>query len=168
MSAPRTTYHVFIDASDTRLQEKSSARLKDEDEDLPCKINFEGLLRAFESESRVIDIAFLYGSPPPPNDRVWKSANDYQCNSENEVYMAMVTEIVWVASRLNYSPEAASEKEDAVFVIVSGSRNLIPAVRIVLEYGIPVELWTWKANFSRKYIDLYQDYQSLLSIHVFD
>jgi len=50
-------------------------------------------------------------------------------------------------------PKAAEKIRKTTFVVITGDRDMMPAVKRVLESNIRVELWGWKSGMSQ-YLDL--------------
>ncbi|KAK4141934.1 uncharacterized protein C8A04DRAFT_30485 [Dichotomopilus funicola] len=100
--------------------------------------------------------SFLYGSRPPPNDSVWKAfeKNKFETNiydrahggKEKEVDNSMSVDMATKATDLRIraevmaDPEATEKKDNTTFVAITGDRDMMPAVKRVLECGIRVEL----------------------------
>jgi uncharacterized LabA/DUF88 family protein len=101
------------------------------------------------AEGRKIRKAFLVGSRPPPNDRVWKLAerggfevktHDRDSNNREK---AVDSELVAQGTRI------ICTTPPAVLVVASGDRDFIPLVRIAHDEGWTVEMAAFESAFSR-------------------
>ena len=101
------------------------------------------------ANGRKIRKAFLVGSRPPPNDRVWKLAKQsgfevktYDRDSNNKE-KAVDSELVAQGTRI------ICTTSPAVLVIASGDRDFIPLVNIAHDEGWIVEMAAFESAFSR-------------------
>jgi uncharacterized LabA/DUF88 family protein len=100
------------------------------------------------ADGRKIRKAFLVGSRPPPNDRVWKLAerggfevktHDRDANNKEK---AVDSELVAQGTRI------ICTTSPAVLVIGSGDRDFIPLVNIAHDEGWIVEMAAFESAFS--------------------
>jgi len=111
------------------------------------RIDFGGLLTVL-ANGRAIHAAILVGSRPPPNDGVWRAAeqffdvfvHDRDANNKEKAVdtelVAQGTEIICVAA------------EPMALVIASGDRDFIPLVRVAQRRGWEVEMCAFASSFS--------------------
>ena len=163
-------YYVFIDDSNLWIegQKYKGRKLKDSGIDPRYRVDLGRLLTLLISKDDQLVKAFLYGSRPPPNDTVWRAAREknivvdvfdraggVEHGREKEVDIAMAACMTAEASDLKsaykYGVDLPYDISDVVFVIVTGDRDMNPAVTRVLDAGIHVELWAWKKAISVVY-----------------
>ena len=150
--------YIFVDNSNLWIpgQEASAKKLVDADTDSRFRVDLGKFLQLITKE-RHIAKAFLYGSvKPPPNDSIWKAARKHNFEvkdfprsrggREKEVDVAMTLGIVE-----NLYTET---KENAVFIVVTGDRDLKSPIEKVLDNGVPVELWSWERAMARDFCKL--------------
>ncbi len=188
------TCMIFIDDSNVWIEAQKFAasgnshmpKLQDSDRDPRLRIDI-GKLVARLRRNRTQGPSFLYGSRPPPNDSVWKAfeKNKFKTNiydrayggKEKEVDNSMSVGITREATRLSVKaelmaehlgdPKATEMKDKTTFVVITGDRDMMPAVESALQDKIRVELWGWKSGISRAYLDL-AAMNGLLSVHRLD
>ncbi|AEO71854.1 uncharacterized protein THITE_2124712 [Thermothielavioides terrestris NRRL 8126] len=190
---PRETCMIFIDDSNVWIEAQKFAasgnshmpKLQDSDRDPRLRIDIGKLVERL-LRNRTQGPSFLYGSRPPPNDSVWKAfeKNKFETNiydrsyggKEKEVDNSMSVDIATKATELSMEakllakhgdPKATEKKDNTTFVVITGDRDLMPAVERVLQDKIRVELWGWKSGISRAYLDLAAA-NGLLSVHLLD
>ena len=154
--------YLFVDNSNLWIEgQKFSARklqLSDTVQDPRFRIDLGSFLRLVIGK-RSIAQAFLYGSTPPPNDSVWRAARlknftvetykramGVQYGREKEVDVAMATQITLLAAKCN-----EDDKENTVFIIVTGDRDFIAPVKTAIKENIHVEMWAWKSGMNILY-----------------
>jgi len=140
------------------------SKLQDSHCDSYLPIDFGKLVERLRNKDRTQGSLFLYGSRPSPNDSVWKVFENKQFKTniydythggeENEVNNSTSVDITVEAVELHieaefrakhfYDLEAAEKKDKTIFIILTGDRNIMPAIKCVLECNIRVELWGWK------------------------
>jgi hypothetical protein len=119
---------------------------------------------------------------------VWKAfeKNEFETNiydrtyggKEKEVDESMSVDIAVKATELQIeadliakhfsNPKATEKKDKTTFVVITGGeRDIMPAVKYVLECNIRVELWGWKSGISQAYLDL-AAINALLSVYLLD
>ncbi|EPE03063.1 hypothetical protein F503_08677 [Ophiostoma piceae UAMH 11346] len=160
--------NIWIEAQKFRVRGNTHMpAIIDSDRDPRLRINIGKLLHEL-GQGRERVWSFLYGSRPPPNDSVWEAfkRKKFQVKifdrsfggKEKEVDNAMSADIAEMATELRveskYSDKARQKMEQTVFVVVSGDRDMLPAVRKVLTNGIAVEVWAWRSNISNGYLQL--------------
>ena len=147
-------------------------KLQDSNRDPRLRIDTGKLVEGLR-RNRTQGLLFLYGSRPPPNDSVWKAfeKNKFEINiydrthggNEKGADKSMAVDIAAKATELQIEAEfmakyfgdaKATEKEDKTTFIITGNRNMMPAVQHVLKCKIRVELWSWKSGISQVYLDL--------------
>lgn len=166
----RKYFYVFIDDSNLWIegQKYKGQKLKDSGMDPRFRVDLGRLLSLLIKKDDQLVKAFLYGSRPPPNDTVWRVARQknfvvdvfdraggVESGREKEVDIAMASCMTWEASELKsaykYGADLPYDISDVMFVIVTGDRDMKPAVTKVLDAGIHVELWAWKKAISVVY-----------------
>lgn len=186
---------IFVDDSNVWIEAQKFAasgnshmpKLQDTDRDPRLRIDIGKLVERLRRKGRTQGPSFLYGSRPPPNDSVWKAfeKNRFETNiydrafggQEKEVDNSMSVDMATKATELSHEAafmakhfgdrKAGEKKDKTTFVVVTGDRDMMPAVKRVLEYDIRVELWGWKSGISQAYLDL-AAIDDLLSVHLLD
>ncbi|EON99059.1 hypothetical protein UCRPA7_5386 [Phaeoacremonium minimum UCRPA7] len=103
------------------------------------------------ADEKTFDIRVnLYGSTPPPVDTVWRAIESHNVKvstfarsswtgREKEVDAEIVADSVDEAS------EAYRDQMPSTFIMVSGDRDLLSAIRKIRDkYGFSVHVWSWK------------------------
>jgi endonuclease-3 len=117
-------------------------------QDPSWRLDFSGLLAAL-ADGRKIRQAFLVGSRPPPNDNVWKMAEQSGFKvktherDRNDKEKAVDAELVAQGTRIICTTPAP-----AVLVIASGDRDFVPLVNIAHEMKWTVEMAAFNSAFS--------------------
>ncbi|RSL41997.1 hypothetical protein CEP54_015639 [Fusarium duplospermum] len=86
-------------------------------------------------------------------------------NPEKEVDTALVAESVTEAARALREGLKDTQIE---FVIVSGDRDMRPAVKKIINCGFKVNVWSWKGVLSKAYRDLEEKKAGRLKVHLLD
>jgi len=97
----------------------------------------------------------LYGSEPPLLDTVWKSIRkklinvkthkkSSWTNKEKEIDTTLVADAV--KGIITQSPEKAGD--DRTVILFTGDKDMLTVVRMALEYGWKVEIWSYNAALS--------------------
>ncbi|KAH6843166.1 hypothetical protein B0I37DRAFT_399566 [Chaetomium sp. MPI-CAGE-AT-0009] len=191
---PGETCMIFVDDSNVWIEAQKFAasgnshmpKLQDSDRDPRLRIDIGKLVERLR-RNRTQGPSFLYGSRPPPNDSVWKAfeKNKFETNiydrahggKEKEVDNSMSADMAVKATELRIKaelmaqhfgdPKATETKDRTTFIAITGDRDMMPAVKRVLECKIRVELWGWKSGISQAYLDL-AAINGLLSVHLLD
>lgn len=141
--------------------------LNDRDRDPRLRIDIGRFIQRL-CGSRRRDGLYLYGSRPPPNDTVWQAfeRHEFKTNifdrsyggKEKQVDSSMVMDITKIATRLQMRAESdlniKAELENTVFIVITGDRDLLPPIELVLDCKIHVELWAWRDGISKEYFKL--------------
>jgi hypothetical protein len=159
--------YVFVD--DTNLwvsgQKAQGKHLKDVDHDSRFRVDL-GRFLTLVTKGRLISKRFLYGSTPPPNDSVWKAKEKHfvvqkysrsGSGKAKEVHAAMVRDIMKTSNDTN-----------TVCIIVTGDRNLKPAIDDKLENGVHVELWSWNDALATEFRQLANTNSELFEANLLD
>lgn len=153
--------YVFVDHSNLWIagQTAQAKKLKDADRDSRFRVDLGKFLHLLVKD-RHLSKAFLYGSVPPPNDSIWKAARKRNfkvktfqrsgSGREKELDVAMAHDITKNLYHLVYT----ESKENVIFIIVTGDRDLKPPILDTLDNGIPVELWSWDDAMAREFRQL--------------
>lgn len=158
-----TECYVFIDDSNLWIagQQAQGKKLKDADIDPRYRVDL-GRFLFMVLKDRSITRAFLYGSIPPPNDTLWNAARKKnfdvktfersRSGKEKKVDVAMATDITELATEKKYS----SSGRQAVFIIVTGDRDMSTPVQLAIGKSdlISVELWAWDYSMAREFRQL--------------
>ena len=116
----------------------------------------------------------LYGSRPPVVDSVWKAIelHDIKVRTflrsswtrrEKEVDAELIADSVEEASEAYYNTIPA------VFIIVSGDRDLHAAVVKIAKRGFPVHIWSWKNGIANSFTKEDKDIDPrLFRVHYLD
>ncbi|RSL91045.1 hypothetical protein CDV31_015566 [Fusarium ambrosium] len=86
-------------------------------------------------------------------------------NPEKEVDTALVAESVAEAAR---ALREGLKDTHIEFVIVTGDRDMRPAVKKIIDCGYKVNVWSWKGVLSKAYRDLEQKRAGRLKVHLLD
>jgi uncharacterized LabA/DUF88 family protein len=141
---------VLVDNSNVYIEgKKCSAKRKGMvGDDNSWRIDFGRLLTQLAA-GRKIRAAILVGSRPPPNDAVWKMAEQggfkvitHERDASNKE-KAVDTELVAQGTRL-----IVTTPTPAVLVIASGDRDFLPLVNIAKETAWEVEMAAFSSAFS--------------------
>jgi hypothetical protein len=188
--------HFFIDDSNVWIEAKKFAAKGNvnmpplqgtggKNEDPRLRIDLGRLIEVIAAGREIpADSSFLFGSRPPPNDSVWKKARQLGFTvdvfdrergkphgKEKEVDTAMVAAIIEQATELDVEArtnrEKLEEKQRTVFVLVTGDRDMRPAVKGPLRKSIQVELWAWESGLSREFRKMSAQ-ESLLEVRYLD
>ncbi|KAM7186315.1 hypothetical protein V8F20_011450 [Naviculisporaceae sp. PSN 640] len=186
----RETCMLFVDNSNLWIEAQKFAasggshmpKLKDNDRDPRVRIDTAKLVELLCC-GRIQGPSFVYGSRPPPTDSIWDAfkKNGFEAHiysrarngKEKEVDTSMVVKMSSKSTDLDVRAElgghdAKERKNNTIFVIVSGDRDMLPAVKhIVVDCGIRVELWAWNSNLSQEYLMMAND-NELFSIRFLD
>ena len=112
----------------------------------------------------------LFGSTPPPVDTVWAAIK-----SRNVKVMTFVRS-TWTGREkqvdtsigLDSALQASDDLHAGIrseFMILSGDRDLYPAVTKIMQRGFPVHVWPWKNALASVFA---HDKNELLQIHLLD
>ena len=145
--------HMFVDNSNIGRDDEISVDLE----------KLKGLL----SDNRGVFEAILYGSSSA-NSTYWNKAEKIgfqvktfelsRTGREKEVHVSLACDIV----------ERLHTTKNMIVVIVTGDRDMKPAVVKCLEKQVPVELWAFKDPLSEEYNRLEKKYPDLLSVKLLD
>ena len=86
----------------------------------------------------------------PRNDSIWKIkkikviSHDHKFCKENKVDTDLTTKIVETVCDLK-------ERENFVFIVVTGDSDFMPPIKSVLDRIVQVELWSWKHSMSAEF-----------------
>ena len=126
------------------------------DHDHRVRIDYGGRLRPdnLAGKNRVVKEATLYGSVPPPVDTFWEKVRTYKwvvktyerssvTHKEKEVDTELVADVTEVVCK-------TPVHERGTIIIISGDRDMRPAVEKALENGFEVQMYIWKNATSLK------------------
>ena len=150
--------YVFIDDSNLWISGQTAAarKLRNVKKDPRFRIDYGKLLLMVKKE-RKLARAFLSGSMPPPYDTIWKAIEDKfklklfershgkEKKVDNELSCQMMETLY---------KELPKNEEDAVFIVVTGDSDLMPAIKRVLNEKVRIELWSWKHSVSSEFTAL--------------
>ncbi|KAK4244699.1 hypothetical protein C7999DRAFT_43665 [Corynascus novoguineensis] len=116
----------------------------------------------------------LYGSIPPPVDTVWKVIESHDVrvitfkrSSWNQREKQVDAELI--ADSSTQAVEAYYKQVPAVFIIVSGDRDVRSAVVKITEHGCPVHLWSWDNGLAKVFREDDDEIaQNLFKVHSLD
>lgn len=125
------------------------------------------------SQGREVRKATLYGSVPPPVDTFWERVKRYDWDvktkvrsvvtgKEKEVDAQIVADVTEVV--------CSSSQPQGTIIIISGDRDMQPAVEKTLEHGWRIEMYIWKnATSLRNHLDSYnKKYPDMVSCKFID
>lgn len=167
---------IFVDDSNIWIEAQKFAasgkgrlpKLEDSDQDPRFRVDIGNLVNIL-SNGRKVTRSFLYGSRPPPNDKVWKSYERFNFDlkiydraasgKEKQVDNSMATDISRHATILETKakmnpkdhPEYKEELDNMTFIVISGDRDMLPPIRLALQCKIRVEIWAWESGISREH-----------------
>lgn len=116
---------------------------------------------------------FLFGSTPPPVDSVWVAME--ACN----VHVSTFPRSKWtgrekqvdqkIASKsVSHASNAYHSGNPCEVIIVSGDSDMIAAVETIREeYGLSVDIWSWKDGLAHEYLQLQKKDQDI-KVHLLD
>lgn len=112
----------------------------------------------------------LYGSTPPPVDTVWKAIEFHKVAVHTSARSTWTGREKEVDNKLGLdSVEQATEDsfrmERSEYMIVSGDRDLRPAVEKIVKRGFRVHVWSWKNSLSNVYKEMAHD---SVRVHLLD
>lgn len=146
--------YIFIDDSNLWVVGKKAQgkKLIDASADSRYRIDF-GKFLDLVTNGRHLSKAFLYSAVPPPNDSVWKAGREknftvktFQCFGKDQVNVAMTSDIV--------ASLCTETKKNVTFITVPGGNALAIPIKMVLDKGVPVELWSWEDAMAREFRQL--------------
>jgi uncharacterized LabA/DUF88 family protein len=132
------------------------------DHDHRVRIDYGGCLHPdnLAGKNRVVKKATLYGSVPPPVDTFWEKVRTYKwvvktyersyvTHKEKEVDTELVADVTEVVCKTPVHLRGT-------IIIISGDRDMRPAVEKALENGFEVEMYIWKnATSFRDSLNMY-------------
>eukprot|EP00043_Microstomoeca_roanoka_P006231 m.61270 g.61270 ORF g.61270 m.61270 type:complete len:891 (-) comp13329_c2_seq1:977-3649(-) len=135
------------------------------------RVHLEGLLTLVNSHYGYIAEARLYGSVAAPHEGLWQGAKAKNFTvltfdkagksvhgKEKEVDQAITSDISALATRLTtaaqYDAKRAMDKERAVIVLITGDRDMRPAIKTALSAGIQVRLLSFRPCISTSFLQL--------------
>ncbi|KAK1754192.1 hypothetical protein QBC47DRAFT_302617 [Echria macrotheca] len=175
---PSETCMTFVDLMEAQKFAISSnnhmQKLQDNGRNPRHCIDIDKLLERLRRKYHTQGPSFLYGSYPNLKDSTWeifeRDHRDYS-SKQKEINNSMGVEIALNATTLRveakYRPKAAEKKDKTTFIILTGHRGMMPAVKCVLGCNIRVEIWGWKSGFAKAYLDLAVN-NDLLSVYWLD
>lgn len=172
-------YYVFVDNSNLIIQAFITNLLSDGTVDPRTRVELSKLLALITGNSGmcVVKSAALFGSEVSPTDSVWEAAKrrnfsvNVFCRSsitkgEKQVDSAMVAAITECAVLLG--AQGQPDGMQPVIAVLSGDLDMLPAVEMALKYGVPVELWSWKACLNAEFIKFRETHGMEFSIKFLD
>ncbi len=133
------------------------------------------LLASLSAEEETFDYKIkLYGSTPPPVDTVWtaiKSHNIEVSTHARSSWTRREKEVDndIIAESVDNSTDAYHNATPAVFIIVSGDRDLRPAIIRITKRGFHVHLWSWRNGLSKVFTEPDDEIESsLFHVHYLD
>ncbi|KAK5655312.1 hypothetical protein OQA88_5879 [Cercophora sp. LCS_1] len=172
--------YIYIDNSNLWIQgRKTHAALKLHTDDDPTWRFDAGKLKAILLTKCSIEVetdqknvhTYLYGSTPPPVDTVWEAfghrnvkvktfERNFHSGREKKVDTQLVTDAV------NDAADAAIDRVDSEFVIVSGDSDIRTAVLTIADKRrFPVHVWSWNNCLASEYV---REPHERVSIHRLD
>ncbi|KAK4197715.1 hypothetical protein QBC40DRAFT_285078 [Triangularia verruculosa] len=179
---------LFVDDSNVWIEAQKFAasgnsympKLNDDDHDPRLRINIGKLAETLCNGRTQVD-SYLYGSRPPPNDSVWdqynkrgfktkiynRGSNGKEKEVDNSMAVDLTENAVELRADAKHDPVAKEKKDRTIFIVITGDRDLLPAVRTVLRSGIRVEQWGWRSGMAQEYLAERND-NALLSVKFLD
>ncbi|KAK1959773.1 hypothetical protein LY78DRAFT_725000 [Colletotrichum sublineola] len=164
---------LFVDDSNVWIEAQKFAasgnthmpKLADGDRDPRLRIDIGKLVNTL-CNGRNQCQSYIYGSRPPPNDLVWdqykkcrfktkiydRGANGKEKEVDNSMAVDMSEEAVELRTSARFSSHATQKKDRTIFIVITGDRDMLPAVKKVLRCGIRVELWEWDSGMAKEYL----------------
>ena len=157
---------MFVDNSNIWIQAKKlGSKIKNliSPDDHRVRINY-GQLTDVVEHGRVDAIGTLYGSEPPKIDHVWNKIEERgwrveilqkssHTGKEKEVDSTMFRDILALAT----VPPA----KQSTIILISGDRDMRPAVKEILQKGWKVEIWMWVDSIAKGLKKLTKEYENL-------
>ncbi|CAG7827315.1 unnamed protein product [Allacma fusca] len=141
--------NIFINAQKHSASEKN---FLDKIQDFRCRINI-GKLKEIACKDKKLVKGDLYGSEPPPVDKVWRSIR----NKEIKVHTSKKS--FGMKEKETDTRIAADATEDLIelksigtprtFIIFSGDRDMLPVVEKAQKHGWHVHVWSFKIALSK-------------------
>ena len=147
--------NIWIMAMKRAAERKKFTRPAPLDHDHRVRIDYGGYLHPDKlAKNSVVKKATLYGSVPPPVDTFWERVKTYDwvvktyersyvTGKEKEVDTELVADVTEVVCK---TPPYLR----GTIIIISGDRDMRPAVKKSLENGFKVEMYIWKNAASLK------------------
>lgn len=173
MDADNDECLLFVDDSNVWIEAQKFAasgnshmpKLTDGDRDPRLRINIGRLVNTL-CDGRIQRQSYIYGSRPPPNDLVWdqykkcsfktkiydRAANGREKEVDNSMSADMTEEAIDLRAVAKFDQAVEEQKKRTVFIVITGDRDMLPAIRKVLGCGIRVELWGWNSGMAREYL----------------
>ncbi|UJR29417.1 hypothetical protein I4U23_010629 [Adineta vaga] len=184
-SSPTSTdVHIVVDNSNIFIgsQYELNKKTGKMETNPAVRLNVEKLVNLVEDReiSRDIRTRLVGGSEPPRNARVWKEWEN--CNykvvlgdrsaANKEVFLDDMLHCQMFKLILDHQ---STKNRRQVLVLLSGDGNtnfgrtsFPEALHTALKHQWHVELWSWKNCFSKKFLELQQNYSSQMKIKYFD
>ena len=144
--------YVFVDYSNLWVagQKQHGKKLVDTDIDHRFRVDLEKFLHQVTSD-RHLSKAFLYGATPQII-RVAAREKGFKIKAYEglEANVAMARDILLTLHGFLHT----ENKDNMVFIIVTGDRKFRPLIEETLHNGVPVELWSWEDAMSQEYRQL--------------
>lgn len=143
--------NIYIEGGKFSARKKGAKKNNPEDRepwDPSWRLDFSSLLEQL-AVGRNVSSAILVGSEPPPNDKVWESAErggfkviTHERDSSGKE-KAVDTELVAVGTEL-----VCTTRPQGVLIIASGDRDFLPLVKAAHRQGWETEMCTFSSSFS--------------------
>lgn len=149
----------FVDDSNVWIEAKKFAasgnaympKLADGDRDIRLRVNI-GRLVTTLCNGRSMCQWYIYGARPPPNDLAWAQYDRQREGVDSSMSVDLTEEATALRTTAKYNPDVKKQNEKTLFVIVTGNRDMLPAVKKVLGCGIRVEIWGWISGMPKEYL----------------
>ena len=152
---------IYVDNSNIWIEAKKlTSKIKKlrTKEDFRARIDT-GKLTDVVAKGRRVEQGFLYGSEPPPIDKVWEKIEEqgWKVDTKERHILSGKEKKVDTQLAVDVTERACTtlENKRSTIVLITGDADLKPAVMKVLEYdGWKVEVYMWKHAISRELKDL--------------
>ena len=152
---------IYVDNSNIWIEAKKlTSKIKKlrTKEDFRARIDT-GKLTDVVAKGRRVEQGFLYGSEPPPIDKVWEKIEEqgWKVDTKERHILSGKEKKVDTQLAVDVTERACTTPENkrSTIVLITGDADLKPAVMKVLDYdGWKVEVYMWKHAISRELKDL--------------
>lgn len=168
---------VLIDNSNIWIEAKKVQSVKKNFtsvEDPRLRIDIGNLMDMLITKERKLNHGYIFGSRPPSNDTFWRKYGEISnceiitfdrsriTGKEKQVDTAMSAKIIDLAYLNKLDTRT-------VMVVLTGDQDFLPALERVIKLScLSVELWTWKASFSKKMHDYISGQKQRMCVYYLD
>lgn len=130
-------------------------------------------------KKRKLALFRIFGSTPPPTDSVWEvfeeggisvdtSERSSWTRKEKRVDSRFQSLLIWEAGFFDHWAQEKRAAHRTCYIIIGGDGDYSDCVKLALESGIKVEVWSWSWALNVAYKKMKNNYRDLLSLHFLD